>query len=130
MKVALIYHGCHRKGGVERLVFEAARYLAARRHEVHVFAEEWEEAPAPPHLPPSDAPATQSNAPGAHSKPSARGITAQSTSDQPNSRDARPAPTQAEPVPSPPPEAPRSGKRTTAKKRRKKRGIPIRPRRC
>lgn len=48
MKVALIYHGCHRKGGVERLVFEAARYLAARRHEVHVFAEEWEEAPAPP----------------------------------------------------------------------------------
>lgn len=43
MKVALSFPGCHRRGGVERIVFECARYLAAQKHEVAVYANEWEE---------------------------------------------------------------------------------------
>jgi UDP-glucose:(heptosyl)LPS alpha-1,3-glucosyltransferase len=42
MKVALSFPGCHRKGGVERIVFECARYLASQGHAVDVFANEWE----------------------------------------------------------------------------------------
>ncbi len=42
MRVALSFPGCHRQGGVERVVFECARYLAARQHEVTVFANQWE----------------------------------------------------------------------------------------
>lgn len=42
MKIALSFPGCHRRGGVERIVFECARYLASRQHEVEVFANEWE----------------------------------------------------------------------------------------
>jgi len=42
MRVALSFPGCHRRGGVERIVFECARYLASRGHEVDVFASEWE----------------------------------------------------------------------------------------
>ena len=42
MKVALSYPGCHRRGGVERVVFECARFLASRRHDVTVFASDWE----------------------------------------------------------------------------------------
>ncbi len=43
MKVALTYPGVHRRGGVERVVFEIARFLASRAHTVEVFANEWEE---------------------------------------------------------------------------------------
>lgn len=63
MKIALSFPGCHRRGGVERIVFECARFLASREHEVHIFAQEWEEIAgarvhfhrvpkpaAPPHL--------------------------------------------------------------------------------
>jgi UDP-glucose:(heptosyl)LPS alpha-1,3-glucosyltransferase len=42
MRVALSFPGCHRRGGVERVVFECARYLAARQHRVTVLASEWE----------------------------------------------------------------------------------------
>lgn len=42
MRVALSFPGCHRQGGVERVVFECARYLAARQHRVTVFADVWE----------------------------------------------------------------------------------------
>ncbi|HEY2957430.1 MAG TPA: glycosyltransferase family 4 protein [Actinomycetota bacterium] len=42
MRVALSFPGCHRQGGVERVVFECARYLAAREHRVTVFADAWE----------------------------------------------------------------------------------------
>lgn len=42
MKVALSFPGCHRKAGVERIMFEAARYLSAHGHSVTVFANEWE----------------------------------------------------------------------------------------
>jgi UDP-glucose:(heptosyl)LPS alpha-1,3-glucosyltransferase len=45
MKIALSFPGCHRRGGVERVMYECANYLVARGHEVHVFACEWEPAP-------------------------------------------------------------------------------------
>jgi UDP-glucose:(heptosyl)LPS alpha-1,3-glucosyltransferase len=47
MKVALSFPGCHRRGGVERVVYECAGFLAARQHEVTVFADEWEEDSRP-----------------------------------------------------------------------------------
>ncbi len=40
--IALAFPGCHRRGGVERIVFETARYLASRDHHVTVFANEWD----------------------------------------------------------------------------------------
>jgi UDP-glucose:(heptosyl)LPS alpha-1,3-glucosyltransferase len=42
MKVALAFPGCHRRGGVERIIFECARFLALRGHDTNVFAAEWE----------------------------------------------------------------------------------------
>lgn len=42
MNVALCFPGCHRRGGVERIVFECARFLSTRGHSVDVFANEWE----------------------------------------------------------------------------------------
>jgi len=42
MKIALSFSGCYRRGGVERILFECARYLASREHAVTVFANEWE----------------------------------------------------------------------------------------
>lgn len=47
MKVALTFPGCHRRGGVERVIFECARFLAARGHEVTVITSFWDEVPAP-----------------------------------------------------------------------------------
>ena len=44
MKVAICFPGCHRRGGVERVVFECSSFLAGRGHEVHVFAQSWEES--------------------------------------------------------------------------------------
>jgi UDP-glucose:(heptosyl)LPS alpha-1,3-glucosyltransferase len=43
MNLALVFPGCHRRGGVERIVYEAARYFA-RNHQVTVYAQEFEEA--------------------------------------------------------------------------------------
>jgi UDP-glucose:(heptosyl)LPS alpha-1,3-glucosyltransferase len=43
VRVALSFPGCHRQGGVERIVFECARFLAVRGHEVTVFANQWEQ---------------------------------------------------------------------------------------
>lgn len=45
MKIALSFPGCHRRGGVERVMFECANFLVARGHDVHVFAVDWEPAP-------------------------------------------------------------------------------------
>lgn len=42
VNIGLSFLGCHRRGGVERTVFEYARYLASRDHNVTVFANEWE----------------------------------------------------------------------------------------
>jgi len=43
MKIALSFPGCNRRGGVERIVYECARYLAGNGHEVTVFASEFEQ---------------------------------------------------------------------------------------
>ncbi len=40
--ITLAFPGCHRRGGVERIVFECARYLASQGHSINVFANEWE----------------------------------------------------------------------------------------
>ncbi len=42
MKIAVSFPGCHRRGGVERVVLETVNYLATRDHEVHLFASEWD----------------------------------------------------------------------------------------
>lgn len=42
MKIALSFPGCHRRGGVERIIYECAKYLAGRGHDVTVFAHECE----------------------------------------------------------------------------------------
>jgi UDP-glucose:(heptosyl)LPS alpha-1,3-glucosyltransferase len=42
MRAALAFPGCHRRGGVERILLECAHYLAERQHQVSVFANEWE----------------------------------------------------------------------------------------
>ena len=42
MNIALVFPGCHRKGGVARLVYEAARHFA-KFHEVTVYANAFED---------------------------------------------------------------------------------------
>ena len=42
MKVALTFPGCHRRGGVERVLVECASFLHARGHEVTVYASDWD----------------------------------------------------------------------------------------
>lgn len=44
MKVALSFPGCHRRGGVERVLVECLNFLAVRGHETHAFAAEWDRA--------------------------------------------------------------------------------------
>jgi glycosyltransferase involved in cell wall biosynthesis len=46
VKLALVYTGCFRSGGVERIVLESARELG-RRHDVTVFADYWEDCGTP-----------------------------------------------------------------------------------
>lgn len=41
MRVALSFLGCHRRGGVERIVYECARFLARGGHDVDLYASEW-----------------------------------------------------------------------------------------
>jgi UDP-glucose:(heptosyl)LPS alpha-1,3-glucosyltransferase len=43
MRIALTFLGAHRRGGVERVVVEAANGMLARGHEVHVHASVWDE---------------------------------------------------------------------------------------
>jgi UDP-glucose:(heptosyl)LPS alpha-1,3-glucosyltransferase len=42
MKVALSFPGCNRRGGIERVIFECAKYLSERGHDVTVFASRYE----------------------------------------------------------------------------------------
>lgn len=42
MKIALSFSGCHRRGGVERVMLECANFLAARGHETHAVACDWD----------------------------------------------------------------------------------------
>jgi UDP-glucose:(heptosyl)LPS alpha-1,3-glucosyltransferase len=44
MRVALSFHGCHRRGGVERILLECANYLQRRGHEVHIYSSAWDKA--------------------------------------------------------------------------------------
>lgn len=43
MKIALSFPGCHRRAGVERIIYECAKFLDERGHEVTVFANEFEQ---------------------------------------------------------------------------------------
>jgi UDP-glucose:(heptosyl)LPS alpha-1,3-glucosyltransferase len=42
MKVALSFPGCHRRGGVERVMLECANFLADRGHDTHIYAADFE----------------------------------------------------------------------------------------
>ena len=42
MKVAISFPGCHRRGGVERVMVECLNFLAQRDHETHAFASQWD----------------------------------------------------------------------------------------
>lgn len=42
MKVALTFPGCHRRGGVERVMVECANFLSDR-HQAHVYAADWDD---------------------------------------------------------------------------------------
>ena len=44
MKIALSFPGCHRRGGVERVMVECANFLAARGHDVSVIAADFDPA--------------------------------------------------------------------------------------
>src|SRR5579862_3187179 len=58
MKIALSFPGCHRRAGVERVVYECSRFLAGRGHEVTVIASEWDAHPGIRyrHVPPRNHP--------------------------------------------------------------------------
>ena len=42
MRIAISFPGCHRRGGVERVMVECLNHLAERDHEVHGFASDWD----------------------------------------------------------------------------------------
>ncbi len=43
MRVVLSFPGCHRRGGVERVMLECANYLQEQGHSTHVLASQWDE---------------------------------------------------------------------------------------
>jgi len=43
MNIALAFPGCHRRAGVERIMWECSRFLESRGHQVTVFANEWDD---------------------------------------------------------------------------------------
>lgn len=43
MRVAVTYSGCHRRGGVERVMLECVNFLAGRGHETHAIARRWDD---------------------------------------------------------------------------------------
>ena len=57
MKIALSFPGCHRRGGVERVMVECLNFLAGRPHEVHAFASEWDRGVLRPEVICHDVPA-------------------------------------------------------------------------
>jgi len=42
MRIAVFYPGCHRRGGIERVILECANFLSGRGHDVHLYASEWD----------------------------------------------------------------------------------------
>lgn len=57
MKIALSFPGCHRRGGVERVLVEGLNFLAARGHQTHAFASEWDQSALRPEVVCHDVPA-------------------------------------------------------------------------
>ena len=50
MKIALTFPGCHRRGGVERIMLEFANFLADRGHETHIYSNEWDKSSLHPNV--------------------------------------------------------------------------------
>lgn len=50
MKIALAFPGCHRRGGVERVMLECANFLDERGHETHVYASDWDKSALRPNI--------------------------------------------------------------------------------
>ena len=50
MKIALSFPGCHRRGGVERVMVECLNFLANRQHQTHAFASEWDRSALHPEV--------------------------------------------------------------------------------
>lgn len=50
MKVAVSFPGCHRRAGVERVMVECLNFLAARGHDTHALASEWDRAALRPEV--------------------------------------------------------------------------------
>lgn len=44
MRIALSYPGCHRRGGIERIMLECANFLYERGHETHVYSSDWDQS--------------------------------------------------------------------------------------
>lgn len=42
MRVAITYPGCHRRGGVERVMLECVNFLAEKGHDVQAIASDWD----------------------------------------------------------------------------------------
>lgn len=42
MRAAISFPGCHRRGGVERVMLECVNFMAARGHDTHAFASVWD----------------------------------------------------------------------------------------
>lgn len=50
MRVAITYTGCHRRGGVERVMYECVNFLGNRGHDVHAFSSDWENDASLPNI--------------------------------------------------------------------------------
>ena len=57
MKIALSFPGCHRRGGVERVMVECLNFLANRPHQTNSFASEWDRGALRPEVVCHDVPA-------------------------------------------------------------------------
>jgi len=42
MKIAMSFPGCHRRGGIERVVLESCNFLSKRGHDVHLLTSDWD----------------------------------------------------------------------------------------
>lgn len=42
LRIALSFPGCHRRGGIERVVLESANFLQGQGHDVHLYTADWD----------------------------------------------------------------------------------------
>jgi len=42
LRIAVSFPGCHRRGGIERVVLESVNFLASRGHDVHLYVSDWD----------------------------------------------------------------------------------------